>query len=329
VYAVNPLQASRYRERHGVSGAKSDRGDSHMLADMVRTDSHQLRAVAGDSADAEGIKVLARTHKTLIWERTRHLQRLRHQLREYFPAALEAFEDLAAPDALELLGKAPEPARAARLTRAQVSAALKRARRHHIADKTDAILAALRGQHLGQPPALTAAYAATVRSLIAVITTLNEQVRTLQGQVEDHFGRHPDAEIYRSQPGMGAILGARVLGEFGDDPHRYADAKARKNYAATSPITRASGKKKIVLARFIHNDRLIDALMAQAFSALKASPGARAFYDGLRAQGIEHNDALRRLANRLVGILHGCLKTGTLYDEATAWSHREENKPAA
>jgi transposase len=117
VYAVNPLQASRYRERHGVSGAKSDQGDSHMLTGMVRTDSHQLRAVAGDSADAEGIKVLGRTHKTLIWERTRHLQRLRHQLREYFPAALAAFEDLAAPDVLELLAKAPDPARAARLTR--------------------------------------------------------------------------------------------------------------------------------------------------------------------------------------------------------------------
>src|SRR3954463_1737258 len=120
VYAVNPLQASRYRERHGVSGAKSDGGDAHMLTDMVRTDSHQLRPVAGDSADAEGIKVLARTHKTLIWERTRHLQRLRHQLREYFPAALEAFEDLAAADVLELLARAPDPARAARLTRAQV-----------------------------------------------------------------------------------------------------------------------------------------------------------------------------------------------------------------
>jgi len=162
-----------------------------------------------------------------------------------------------------------------------------------------------------------------------VITTLNEQVRTLQGQVEDHFGRHPDAEIYRSQPGMGAIPGARVLAESGDDPHRYAGAKARKNYAATSPITRAPGKKKIALARFTHNDRLADALMARAFSALKASPGARASCDGLRARGTEHNDALRRLANRLVGILHGCLKTRTLYDEATAWSHREENKPAA
>jgi transposase len=200
VYAVNPLQASRYRERHGVSGAKrhgvsgakSDRGDAHMLTDMVRTDSHQLRAVAGDSADAGAVKVVARAHKTLIWERTRQVQRLRHQLREYFPAALAAFEDLDAPDALELLARAPDPARAARLTRAQVSAALKRARRRDITGKATAIIAALRGAQLGQPPAITAAYAVTARSLIAVITTLNEQVKILQGQVEADFGRHPD-----------------------------------------------------------------------------------------------------------------------------------------
>jgi transposase len=323
VYPVNPLQASRYRERHGVSRAKSDAGDAHVLADMVRTDSHQLRPAAGDSPEAEAVKILARTHKTLIWERTRAVQRLRHQLREYFPAALEAFGDLDAPDTLELLAKAAEPARAAKLTRAQVSAALKRARRRDIPEKATAILAALRGEHLGQPGVLTAAYAATVRALIAVVTALNEQVKILQGQVGEHFGRHPDAEIYLSQPGMGAILGARVLAEFGDDPRRYADGKARRNYAATSPITRASGKKKVVAARFIHNDRLVDALRLQAFAALNASPGARAFYDKFRARGTRHDDALRRLANRLVGILHGCLKTRTLYDEATAWGHRE------
>ena len=157
------------------------------------------------------------------------------------PAALE---DLDAPDALELLGKAPDPACAARLTRAQVSAALKRAGRRKLTERAEAILAALRSPQLSQPPALTAAYAATVQSLIAVITTLNEQVTSLQGQVEAHFGQHPDAEIYRSQPGLGAITGARVLGEFGDDPHRYASAKNRKNYAGTSPITRASGKRR-------------------------------------------------------------------------------------
>ena len=324
VYGVNPLQASRYRERHGVSGAKSDTGDAHMLTDMVRTDSHQLRAVAGDSPDAGAVKVVARTHKTLIWERTRQVQRLRHQFREYFPAALDAFEDLDAPDALELLGKAPDPARAARLTRAQVSAALKRARRRDITGKATAILAALRSEQLAQPPAVAAAYAVTVRSLIAVITTLNEQVKVLEEQVRAHFGRHPDAEIYRSQPGIGPVLGARVLGEFGDDPGRYASGKARKNYAATSPITRASGKKKVVAARFIRNDRLTDALMAQALSAISVSPGARALYDAERDRGTEHNPALRKLANRLVGILHGCLKTRTTYDEAIAWPQQEK-----
>jgi len=323
VFPVNPLQASRYRERHGVSGAKSGGGDAHMLADMVRTDSHQLRPAAGDSAEAEAIKVLARTHKTLIWERTRAVQRLRHQLREYFPAALEAFEDLDAPDTLELLARAPDPGRAARLTRAQVSAVLKRAGRRGIAGKTDAILAALRSDQLAQPAALTAAYTATVRAHLSVIVTLNQQVKVLQGQVGEHFGQHPDAEIYLSQPGMGTVLGARVLAEFGDGPHRYRDGRARRNYAATSPITRASGKKKVVAARFIHNDMLVDALRAQAFAALNASPGARAFYDAQRAKGLEHNDALRRLANRLVGILHGCLKTRTPYNEATAWGHRE------
>ena len=106
-----------------------------------------------------------------------------------------------------------------------------------------------------------------------------------------------------------------MLAEFGDDPNRYADAKARKNYAGTSPITRQSGKQKFVLARYVHNDRLLDALGRQAFSALTASPGARAYYDQLTARGKDHNAALRQLANRLVGILHGCLKTNTPYDE--------------
>jgi transposase len=319
VYAVNPLQAARFRQRRSVSGAKSDAADAHTLADMVRTDRHQLRPVAGDTELAEAIKVVARAHKTLIWERTRHVQRLRNALREFFPAALEAFNDLTSGDALELLGKAADPAAAARLNRAQITAALRRAGRRHVAERAEQIQSALRGEHLTQPPMITAAYAATVRSQVAVLITLNAEITTMQGEVEAHFGQHPAAEVYLSQPGLGAILGARVLSEFGDDPARYADAKARKNYAGTSPITRQSGKHKFVLARYVHNDRLLDALGRQAFTALTASPAARAYYDQLRDRGKDHNAALRQLANRLVGILHGCLKTNTTYDEATAW----------
>jgi transposase len=328
VLAVNPLQAARFRDRLGVSRAKSDAGDAHVLADMVRTHAHELRPVAGDSTQAEAIKVVARTHKTLIWERTRHTQRLRHALLDYFPAALAAFDDLDAGDTLELLTKAPTPAQAARLTITQISGVLTRARRRNVAEKAAVIQAALRAEHLGQPEVVTAAYAASTQALIAVLGVLNTQINTLQGQVETHFGSHPAAEIILSQPGLGPVLGARVLAEFGDDPDRYISAKARKNYAGTSPITRASGKKKVALARFVHNDRLIDALMAQAFSALKLSPGARAYYDRQRARGASHNAALRQLANRLVGILHGCLKTRTLYNETTAWSHHTNNTAA-
>lgn len=115
-----------------------------------------------------------------------------------------------------------------------------------------------------------------------------------------------------------------MLGEFGHDPNRYADAKARKNYAGTSPITKASGKHRVVLARFHRNRHIADAATWWAFCSLTHSPGARAFYDRRRAAGDTHNKALKALANRWTGILHGCLRNRTLYDETTAWGHRDQ-----
>jgi transposase len=325
VYGLNPKQVARFKERYNLSGAKSDAADAHALAGMVRTERHQLRAVAADTPEAEAVKVVARAHQTLIWERTRHTLRLRSALREFFPAAQTAYAGLGltGADTLELLIKAPDPASAARLSAAQITAALKRARRHGAAARAETIKDALRAQHLTQPAAITAAYAATVRATASVLITINEQISELESQVEAHFHQHPDVAIYLSQPGIGTVNGARVLAESGDADGRYASAKARKNYAGSSPITRASGRSKVVLARFVRNDRLADALQSQALSALTASPGARTYYDKQRERGLGHNAALRQLSNRLVGILHGCLKTGTLYDEATAWPEHD------
>ncbi len=321
VFAVNPRQVARYRERHAMSGAKSDAGDAHVLADMVRTDAHQLRPVAGDSARAEGIKLLARAHQTLIWERQRHLLRLRAALRDFFPAALEAFDDLSGADALELLERAPDPTSAAKLSRTRIAAALRRAHRRHAATRAEQVYAALHTDQLALPAELVAAYAALVRAACPVISAFNTQIAELQRQVTTLFDQHPDAVIYRSQPGLGEILGARVLGEFGDDPERFPGARARKNYAGNSPITRASGKKRTVTARRVRNNRIADPLHQQAFSTLTCSPGARAYYDTLRARGVGHHAALRQLSNRLVGILHGCLASRTPYDEDKAWAH--------
>jgi transposase len=325
VYAINPRAASRYRDRHSVSGAKSDPGDAKMLAELVRTDRHNHRQVAGDTALAEGVKVLARAHQTLIWERTRTTNRLRCSLREYFPAALDTFEELAHRDTLAVLAKAPTPTEAARLTPARIRTVLRNAgRQRNLDTRADAIAAGLRADALRAPAPVEAAHGATTRATVAIIAELNVQIEQLAAGLADHFEQHPDSDIYLSLPGVGVILGARMLGEFGDDPNRYADPKSRKNYAGTSPITRASGTRSVALARFVRNRRLADALDQSAFCSISSSPGARAFYDRHRDAGESHHKALRALANRWVGILHGCLRHHSLYNEQTAWAHRTD-----
>jgi len=324
VFAVNPLAAARYRDRHHVSGAKSDASDAKLLADLVRTDRHNHRPIAGDSGQAEAIKVLARAHQSLIWARTRHTNGLRSALREYYPAALEVFDDLADRDALAILGRAPTPADAGRLSLSKIQAALKTAgRQRNLASQAQRIQAALRTPQLAAPTAVTAAFGASTRAAVGIIAELNRQISDLEAELATHFEAHPDADIYRSLPGLGVILGARVLGEFGDDPNRYTTAKSRKNYAGTSPLTVASGKKCAVLARHIRNRRLYDAIDQWAFCAMNSSPGARTFYDQHRAAGDLHHQALRALGNRLVGILHGCLRQHAHYDEHIAWAHRQ------
>ena len=158
-----------------------------------------------------------------------------------------------APDTLQLLRLAPDPDQAARLTKRQVLTALARANRRNPEAVAEQIMAVLRAGELRQAPPVQAAFAAIVAAQVEVITTLNEQIDALGEVVADHFGRHPDAELITSLPGLGVILAARVLGEFGDDPSRYVDAKARKAYAGTAPITKASGTKKVVMARYARN----------------------------------------------------------------------------
>src|SRR3954471_1562892 len=331
VYAINPLQVARYRERHGTSGAKSDPGDAHVLAELVRLDRAHHRPVAGDSDVAEHLKVLTRTHQSMIWSRQRQTNALRSMLREFYPGALIAFgEELAGRDALAILAIAPSPEAGRRLPQNKIAAALRRAGRQRNLEVTaERIQAALRAPQLETHPGVVDAYTAAVRSLVAVITELVTQTDVLREQVEAGFGRHPDAEIYLSQPGLGPVLGARVLAEFGDDPTRYADAKGRKNYSGMAPITRASGTRRVVLARPARNRRLANTLYWQAFAALSSSPGARAYYDAQRTRGATHHQALRSLSNRLVGILHGCLRHHTRYDEAIAWHTHSSNEAAA
>ena len=284
VYAVNPQVVSRYRGRHAALGAKSDRGDAKVLADLVRTDRHNHRPVAGDSPLAEAVKVLARAHQSLIWARQRHVNALRSALREFYPAALVALgAQLAEPEALGVLELAPTPEQGRRLTRAAVRRTLVGAgRRRNLQARVVAVHDALAGPQLAAPAPVEGAYRQVVGALVAMLGCLNQQITALEQHLAGQFGTHPDAAIIRSQPGLGVVLGARLLGEFGDDPHRYATAKGRKAFAGTAPITRSSGLRTMVVARAACNQRLVDACYLWAFAALTASPGARRCYDAHR-----------------------------------------------
>ncbi len=294
-----------------------------MLAELARTDGHNHRPVAGDSEAVESIKVLTRAHQNMIWARRRQLNQLRSALREFYPGAIDAFGDLGSADALAVLAVAPTPALGQRLSRSKIAAALRRGgRQRRVEERSTEIQAALRIPQLDAPDLVSESMGTVVQALAAVAVEMTAQIAALEADLADRFDQHPAAKVIRSLPGLGMTLGARVLAEFGDDPNRYADAKSRKNYAGTSPITKASGKSHVVLARYARNKHLADACYLWAFSAITVSPGARAFYDQHRAHGDKHSQALRALANRLVGILHGCLRYDTAYDEHTAWGHR-------
>jgi transposase len=320
LFPINPLAVSRYRDRYAVSRAKSDPGDALVLANILRTDRAAHRPLPADSELAGSIRVLARAQQDAVWDRQQAANKLRSLLREYYPTLLATFEDLTSRDARATLGVAPTPAAATTLRRPTLRAALIRAgRRRNLDRQVDRILTGLRAEQFHQPDliqqAMGQAALAHLRALDAAVANVVE----LEHALGEAFSQHPDAAIITSFPGLGTVLGARILGEIGDDRTRFADAKALKAFAGTAPITRASGKKTSVTRRVVRNRRLGQAGYLWALPLLTHSPGARAHYEHRRERGDSYNAAARHLANRYFGILFHCLQHRLTYDETKAF----------
>jgi transposase len=334
VFAINPMAVSRYRDRHSVARKKSDAGDALVLAHILRTDMAAHRWLPADSELAQAIAVLARAQQDAVWERTCAHNKLRSLLREYYPGMLAAFADkrdgLLRPEARTVLAAAPTPAAGAALTKPQLRALLKRAGRQRGLELEAArIQVALRAPQLRQLPKVENAFGRQALALLRLLDAACTNAEELAAEATKHFEQHPDAEIITSLPGLGSLTGARVLAEIGDDRSRFANARALKAYAGAAPVTRASGKSLTVMHRRIKNQRLASVGYLWAFAALTASPGARAHYDRRKAAGDRHVAAQRNLFNRMIGILHHCLATGTKYHEHTAFPAVETNAPAA
>jgi transposase len=324
VFAINPLAAARCRDRHSVSRKKSDPGDALVLANILRTDMHVHRPLPQDSDLGRAIAVLARAQQDSLWNRQQLANQLRSLLREYYPAALEAFatwtNGLCRPEARELLKAAPTPSQAARLTRTQLQAALKRAgRKRGIEVEAGRVRDVFRAAWAHQPPLVEEALGKQMLALLIQLEAACTAADQLAEAVEEAFPQHPDAEILLSFPGLGIQLAARILAEIGDDQTRFADARGLKAYAGSSPITRASGKKSTITRRWVKNDRLNHAGYLWAFAALRPSTGANAHYRRRREHGDWHAAAQRNLFNRMIGQLYHCLRHRKLFDEHTAF----------
>jgi len=321
VFAINPRAVARYRERHGQSEKKSDPGDAAVLADVLRTDAHQHRRLPEISDAGRAVKALARQHQEAVWALHQTLSRLRSVLLEFYPQALRAFPNLKHKAALTVLAAASNPELGLRMTSRKLVTLLHRCGRRNDAALVEQILTDLKTPALRQPAPVEAALGQTVTGLLGVITAMQTAVEQLEQALTAEFEQHPLAPVLRSAPGLGPVLAARVLGEIGDDPTRFATAGGLRAFAGTAPVTRASGRSRRVSARQVRNKRLGDACHWWAFAMLTKSPGARAHYDRRRAIGDHHNAALRNLANKLLGRLWWCLHNNQLWDDNAAWTN--------
>lgn len=324
VYPINPLAASRYRSRHVVSGAKSDAVDARTLANILRTDLPEHRPRSNDSELAQSVRVLARAQQDTIWNRQQVTNRVIALLKEFYPAALEAFAGLEGgitrADARMILTAAPTPAQAATLTPARLRKLMAKAGRQRYLDRDAGRLREVfTAEHLRQPAMIEEAMGRQLSALLGQLNAICTAVADLTEAVTETFHRHPDAKILTSFPGVGPVVGARVLAEIGDDRSKFDDARGLKAFAGSAPITRASGKKTVITHRHIKNRRLAAAGSIWAMAALKSSPGARRHYDARRAKGDWLQEAKRHLFNKFLGQLHHCLQTGQTYDETHAF----------
>ena len=325
IYPINPLAASRYRARYAVSGAKSDATDAVLLANILRTDPDTHRPLPADTELAQAIRVLARAQQDAVWARQQIGNQIRDLLKDFYPAAIAAFADLpegglARRDARTILSAAPTPIQAARLTPARLRRLLITAGRKRYLDRdVEQLREVFTNTYLHQPPQVEAAMGIQLAALLRQFDAACAAAEDLAEAAIAHFEQHPDAEIITSFPGLGNLTGARVLAEIGDDRTRFAEARGLKAFAGSAPITRASGKKTVVLQRHIKNRRLAAVGPIWALASLRASPGARRHFDARRANGDWNHQAQRHLFNKFLGQLHHCLHTGQLYNEHRAF----------
>jgi len=333
VHAINPKQMDRFRDRFTVAGAKDDSRDAEVMASSLRTDPRCFRRLAATNPVVVELREFSRMAEELGDERVRLANRLRQQLWRYFPALLNLEDDMGAEWLLDLWQAAPTPQKAARLRETSIAAILK-------ARRIRRLTAAKVRQALQKPPLSLAAgtveaASAHIASLIPRIRLVNRQIRDAERRIDaliarlalpEESGRsgedgeagpgqakQPDGAILASLPGVGRTVLAGLLTE-APDPLRRRDYSALRSLTGVAPVTRQSGKSRIVVRRQACNPRLANAVYHWSRVAIQHDPKSRSKYAELRRRGHSHGRALRSVADRLLNVACAMLKSGALFN---------------
>ena len=316
VYPVNPKSAKRYRERKAPTGVKDDRRDAWSLADALRVDGHGWKPLAPDDPLVTELRLLTRDESALIEQRTGLINQLQSALRDYYPAALEAFADWTCPGTWTFVATFPTPSALVKAGRRRWEKFL---HAHHLwreatAERRLEIFA--RAELLQGSPAAVAAKTMLALSLVRVLQTLQAQLLAYRRAIDERFARHPDHDLFGSLPGAGKKLAPRLLAEIGDQRSRFERAAGLQAYAGTAPVTFQSGQIEKHLVRRACARPLRCTVHLWANHSRRKCPWAQAYYRAHRDRGQSHACALRCLGQRWLKILWRMWQDGTRYDEA-------------
>jgi transposase len=315
VYAINPKQADRFRDRLTAAGAKDDRRDAIVLAGAIRTDRQHLRPLTQDSDLCEEIRLRDRSRSRKITDRTRLSNQLREVLLRYFPGILGLKRDMYDPFFLSLLEAYPDPDSAVRSRKPRLQRLINDHRLRVLT--AEDLQRQFRAPRPIVPGYVVDACRDEVLETVAQLRLLNEIIAAAETKLDELTKRHPDYELLMSLPGIGDRLAVRVVAELGDSRDRYPHASVLQATAGTAPVTRRSGKSVYsVRMRKGCNRTLQAALFIMARCSVRGSTWAAAFYEHQRAQGKRHPASVRALSNKWAKILWAVLSTRLPYDEA-------------
>jgi transposase len=329
VYALNPKAVERNRERFRMSGAKSDLRDAWTLATMLRTDRQLYRPILPDSEVAQELRALTRDRADLVRTRTMLSNQLTTCLKTYFPEFLTLFSDPDRPVALALLHAFPTRERLQAASQGELELFLRHRHCPRSRERASAIYQGVQGPSFHIAPPVIRAKARLASTLVAQLQTLATHIDAYDREIQRVLKLHPDGELYRSLPGAGDTLAARMVGELGDNRDRYQDPSIAQCEAGTAPVTRTSANTRIVHFRRACIHPLRDTLWQFAFSSLRHCPWARAYYDHARKRGKKHAEAVRMLGNVWLRIIIALRRSSRPYDEAVFLQARSRHVPAA